>query len=323
MNNALEELRIMGERLGKPWWVQGPGGNVSVKTEDGELWVKASGKRLKDVAGEGGFARVCLETALRAVDGDPQADAELFSLVPRPSLETYFHTLPGRVVAHTHSLGVLLLACSSRDGGLGGLVETVPYLRPGRGIALALRDLRKSFDEQVFLLRSHGLVVIAPDAARAVLLTEQIDRRICDRFQNLPHFEKRVAHYLGADVMDLQGGKTRRLPSRKESGSVRYLFPDAAVYASKVQIDVIHDLRSLAENALSGLGRSLVLVDAQGQRAAVARNLEQLDDTCEILAAHDWLEEALGECACYLPDDEPDKVVSMPSEQYRIRLQTP
>ncbi len=109
----LEELRTMGQALGGLEWVQGPGGNVSVKSDEGELWVKASGKLLVDVAEEGGHVRVPLDLVTRALDGDAEADRELFARTPRPSLEAYFHALGPRVVAHTHALGGLLYACSN------------------------------------------------------------------------------------------------------------------------------------------------------------------------------------------------------------------
>jgi hypothetical protein len=40
------------------------------------------------------------------------------------------------------------------------------------------------------------------------------------------------------------------------------------------------------------------------------------------IAAHDWLEDALAPrgLARYLPDDEPAKILDLPSEQYRLRL---
>ena len=44
----MDALTRIGQELGGPEWVQGPGGNVSVKEGD-MLHVKASGKRLRDM----------------------------------------------------------------------------------------------------------------------------------------------------------------------------------------------------------------------------------------------------------------------------------
>lgn len=51
---ALADLcRAAGRRV--PQWTQGTGGNISVKDEDGALWIKASGLRLDQVGARGGL----------------------------------------------------------------------------------------------------------------------------------------------------------------------------------------------------------------------------------------------------------------------------
>ncbi|MEO6418922.1 MAG: class II aldolase/adducin family protein, partial [Polyangiaceae bacterium] len=119
MIDPRSELALLGKELGGFRWAQGPGGNVSIKSE-GELWVKASGKRLTDVALEGGHVRVRLDVGRAALAGTKGAEEALFSGSPRPSLETYFHVLGPAVVCHTHALGALLLACSSKKFEHGG-----------------------------------------------------------------------------------------------------------------------------------------------------------------------------------------------------------
>jgi ribulose-5-phosphate 4-epimerase/fuculose-1-phosphate aldolase len=314
--NVLEELGSLGRELGALRWVQGPGGNVSIKA-DGELVVKASGVRLRDVAGGAGHARVPLDEARRALEGDAGADARLFARKPRPSLETYFHALDGRIVAHTHALGVLLYACSSRKGPRPeGVTGEVAYARPGRGVALAMKDVLVDAEEQAIVLLSHGVVVIAETAARAAALTLKIDDLVRARFGDLPALD--VAPYM-VPACATEGGVFRPLPSR--ASSPRYLFPDAVICASVLLVDSLRDAAPLAARSIAETGgRAHVLSDADGQRALVAKNETQLDQSAEVLAAHDWLEDALGGQAEYLPKDEPLRLLDLPSEQYRIRL---
>jgi hypothetical protein len=83
----------------------------------------------------------------------------------------------------------------------------------------------------------------------------------------------------------------------------------------------LRDPPALAARSIAATGgRAHVLADPEGRRALVAKNEIQLDQSAEVLAAHDWLSDALGGEACYLPDDEPGKLLDLPSEQYRIRL---
>ena len=320
-------LASLGRALGDPSWVQGPGGNVSVKTDNGELLVKASGRRLLDVGNEGGYASVSLELARRALGGDEIADKELFARTPRPSLETYFHTLGGRVVAHVHAVGALLYACSNLpvkrriDEGLW----SVPYVRPGRGLALAVRKVLGDARRGVVVLRSHGVIAFADDEHEVIELLQRFDERAREPFGRLPPFPEVVATYTSSPYQPAGEGVVYRvLPPRtlREADPPRYLFPDAPVCASIVLVDRDPQATAVMVEALSMVGRACVLQGPGGTRVAVAKNSEQLEAACEVVAAHDWVEDAL--CmrglVQYLPDDEPAGILSMPSEAYRIRL---
>jgi hypothetical protein len=54
----------------------------------------------------------------------------------------------------------------------------------------------------------------------------------------------------------------------------------------------------------------------------VAPSQRALEFGVEVVAAHDWLEDALlaRGTARYLPDDEPARLLNLPSEQYRLQL---
>jgi len=328
---ALAELFELARALGGVRWVQGPGGNCSIKVGD-ELWVKASGTRFADVAEPGNQARVPLALAVRACEGDESADRNVFGRTPRPSLETYFHALGGPVVAHTHALGAMLYACSSAPYArqIEPGIVSIPYVRPGRGVAQAMREvLAKGSAEQLCILRSHGIVAYADSARRAIELTTRFDEAQRARAEKqggkLPAFEPLADAYLAApERSDVEGGVYRALPVReaRESDPPRYLFPDAPVCASIVLVDSLADEPATVARALAEIGRACVLVDPSGVRLAVARTPAQLQQTCEVAAAHDWLEDALRArgIASYLPVHEPAAILSMPAEQYRMRL---
>lgn len=327
-SDPLAELATLGRALGGARWAQGAGGNVSVKTDDGELWVKASGTLLRDVATPRGHARASLALARRALEGDADAERELFARDPRPSLETYFHAMGPRVVAHVHGLGAMLYACSDapyaarlKDG-----VTSIPYARPGRGVALAIAQVMGAEDEHVCVLRSHGVVAYARTAERAIALLAGYDAEARAGFAGLPAFEPKLEVYLAPEARPTEGGLYRVLPPRApfETDPPLYLFPDAPVCATIVPVDpgAMDDPAAIVAEALATMNRACVVVEPGGRRAAVARTAAQLRQACEITAAHDWLEDALRGAgrAQYLPEDEPAALLDMPSEQYRIRL---
>jgi hypothetical protein len=201
-------------------------------------------------------------------------------------------------------------------------------VRPGRGVALAMREVL-NFEEgdQTCILRSHGIVTYADSAERAIVLTQRFDeqaRAEALKHGLLPAFEPQCEAYLSAAEQPFEGGVFRALPRReaRETDPPRYLFPDAPVCASVLLVDSLADPAAVAKRALAHVGRACVLVDPEGKRFALAKSAAQLQQTCEVAAAHDWLEDALRArgVANYLDADEPARILSMPSEQYRMRL---
>lgn len=315
MSDVRAELAILGRDLGGPRWVQGPGGNVSVK-DGGTLFVKASGTLLRDVGTDAGHVGVSMADALLALEGDVGADARVFGQKPRPSLETYFHALEGRVVAHTHAVEALLVACASEE--TLHFDARVPYQRPGRDLALAIRDARGKND--VVLLEAHGLLVFAETADAAVARSREIVSRCVEaakvdatRFDAM--FDAYLAHDMAWPIVveghtHGEGGFLRRVPDRLSAD--RYLFPDAVVFVS-----VVRGKKEDAARLLALHKRAFVIADGDA-RYVVAKTPAAVQSAVEVLAAHDFVADSLGARARWLPDDEPHKILGLPSEQYRI-----
>jgi ribulose-5-phosphate 4-epimerase/fuculose-1-phosphate aldolase len=323
-SEALEDLHTLGAALAGPHWAQGPGGNVSVKTEGGELWVKASGRRLADVASPRGHTKASLELALRAIAGDAKADGELFALEPRPSLETYMHALGPAVVVHTHAAGALLLACAAAGRShLPEAVTPIEYVRPGRGLAVRIRKVLNP-EECVVLLRSHGLVVYAASAARALELTASVDRLGLQVFEPRTTFDEHLSTYRQAPLQRAEGVVACALPDGARPGEAgeRYLFPDAVIYATTVRVRDLRDPLAQASEVLSELKRPAVLIDGEGARLAVAPTESKLRDCIEVAAVHDWVAGVLEARGGFevLDASEPAQLVAMPSERYRMKL---
>ncbi|GHF26497.1 class II aldolase/adducin family protein [Pseudolysinimonas yzui] len=178
-------------------------GNVSQRSSDSTLLVKASGRRMAS-ADETDIVEVN-ETPLLELLDDPSADdgavftalsgSRIDPTAPMPSVETLLHVvcqqLAGvRFVAHTHPVEVNAVLCSVRptalvDGALfpdqvvvlGRHQLLVPYADPGLALA---RLARQALDEHVLAhssypkavyLQNHGLFALGESAQEVINIT--------------------------------------------------------------------------------------------------------------------------------------------------------
>lgn len=125
----LKELEFISKAAGsRPDYVQGGGGNTSVKLDDSLMAVKASGFMLKDINESNGFVVVNYKNVKEyhnQIDITKSQDYEKESsehmranVVPmegilalRPSVEAGFHSILKKYVIHTHPVYANLLCC--------------------------------------------------------------------------------------------------------------------------------------------------------------------------------------------------------------------
>jgi len=264
-------------------YVQGGGGNTSVKFNESQMAIKASGVKLKDITHEQGFSVVDY-SMLNQYLNNPDLNESLFaekihSFVVetdnRPSIETGFHSLLGTYVVHTHSAYVNVLNCS--EEGKEEINKLFPefiwvkYATPGRDVTLELKDniptpLAK---EGCIFLQNHGLIVWADNSETVLKVHSEISNIIKDQF-NLDDF--------------IFNEERSYIPN---SNKKEVLFPDQAVYtmASKDFISSI---------------------EAQ-----------------ETICSYDYIIksiEKIGFTPSFLPEKEVNKLLDMEGEKYRQSL---
>lgn len=177
----LRELARLSQTAGaRADYVQGGGGNTSVKLPGGLMAIKASGFRLSQVTETDGFAVV--ETAtLRDVTAE-QGYKPL-----RPSVEVGFHAILGTFVLHTHPVYANLALCSQT--GMERLPEimqgipyiTVPYINPGAELCEAIREKLQP-DTRIVFMRNHGIVVSADNADECLRIHDEVNIRIANAY---------------------------------------------------------------------------------------------------------------------------------------------
>ncbi len=211
--DKLTELADMSAAIGaRTDYVQGGGGNTSVKLDSACMAIKASGYRLSQVTQDAAFAvldhqrlraffrqaeigvadhdietvgRVAVENARLQLAGIP---------VLRPSVEAGFHAILGACVLHTHAVYVNCIGCAEQSvvkaaeamKPLGLAWSIVPYIDPGTRLTFALGKeivrLRKEngAGPLVLLMQNHGVVVSADDAAMCLAIHDRVNRRMME-----------------------------------------------------------------------------------------------------------------------------------------------
>jgi len=238
MDENLQDLIRISNAVGRdPELIQGGGGNTSVKTPDGNMYVKASGTALGDMKEGSGYRLVNVGCCIAILD-----DQQFVSMPPlerervvtdrlleccveegegRPSVEAGLHALLGRCVIHSHPSLVNGLLCS-RDGP--ALIEEIfgdmdppplciEYIDFGYPLATRVREGIADYREKhecppkVVFLQNHGQFVSAETADEALDLTrrtfETVRRAWLERMRSV--HERRVPTFAHGQEDELVG----------------------------------------------------------------------------------------------------------------------
>jgi ribulose-5-phosphate 4-epimerase/fuculose-1-phosphate aldolase len=197
LSQLIQLSRTFGSDIRLVW---SGGGNISVKTGDGSMLIKASGTELGRMNRKQGWRQVNLNKVRRLLDNllNRKVDAakikkELIDTccddltdAGMPSIETFFHALLGRCVIHLHPMAVLPYLCSKN-----GHRYLRKILSPkhdfhwidfrGLGVVTAgqiLRQISKKklnlSDAHLFFLSNHGLIVSCDSAQEVKKIVRQI-----------------------------------------------------------------------------------------------------------------------------------------------------
>ncbi len=190
-------------------YVQGGGGNTSVKFDDRLMAIKASGFRLDQITVDNAYA-VLDYAAVRSFyentdpasladvekEGSSQAKAATLAIegLPqlRPSVEAGFHSLLDTFVLHTHPVYANLAACSVEGAAVAAEVLAdlpqshafVPYINPGAQLTFAIGKARREGEKAtgkkpaIIFMQNHGLIITGDNAQACLRLNEEVNKRI-------------------------------------------------------------------------------------------------------------------------------------------------
>lgn len=174
MDRNIQEFCEISQQIGNnPFWVQGPGGNTSIKLSDGRMIVKSSGSELGAVTMDSGYTFVNpAEVNVRLeqlMPGNSDMEVQYATIVEncgdprfkRPSMELGFHTWLGhKYVLHFHSPAAIL-AEHCDDCTCPFEIETIPLLLPGLALSKAIMHQSKQsiLGDRAILLQNHGIIL--------------------------------------------------------------------------------------------------------------------------------------------------------------------
>ena len=229
---ALENFaRVSGAVGARADYVQGGGGNTSVKLTGGLMAIKASGYCLKDITPVKAYAVLDYAGLREFYYGSNPADFEdveksgsakakemtktiegLDAL--RPSVEAGFHSLLDTFVAHSHSVYANLAACSKECLAIVGKALAgadyswgfVPYTDPGARLTFSIRDELARVEKEtgkrpaVIFMENHGLIAHHDDPDECLRIHTDVNARIAAAFGIAPDAFPPVS------VKEIEGG---------------------------------------------------------------------------------------------------------------------
>ncbi len=254
-------LAALSQYAARPVWVQGPGGNTSVKNDNGRMYVKASGVLLSGVNEQAGWVETDLihikkQLTQEGLSGREQHDTALIDEAVRtsavsgaqpglrPSMETAFHSLYQRYVLHTHNAFANIYLCSDRaedictclpgeDDCFSSLVND--YYTPGAELSWMLYDLYRFEPEmpQITLLPNHGIICAAHSLEELYSVHDNFHARVSAQLGLNQNDYPVYALHPGENSFRLQCGFLENYFSASDELPAiftEYLVPDHAVY---------------------------------------------------------------------------------------------
>lgn len=261
----LQLLENISQPVGRrPDFVQGGGGNTSVKLDDTYMAVKASGFRLDQVNTEEGYVIVDYQKIRKyfnEVDTSRDVNFEWESSTfmqncvlqeknpnkLRPSIETGFHSFLGKVVIHTHSVYANILCCAQEGKELADKIFDdkysllwVPYINPGFDLTIGLNRAiakyrkQKGISPNIIFMENHGLIVTEESDSKCLMLHQEVNDRIKEYFSIKAPYPKIKLERLSDDVYRSKTGylkdylKGNKVDKKMLQDIV--LYPDQMVY---------------------------------------------------------------------------------------------
>ena len=250
--------------------IQAGGGNSSVKLDNGQMIIKASGYLLSDMGESTGYSKVktgqivnILKNKTITSEVDQRMRENLTSTLVyeanidkrnRPSIETLLHSLLYKYTLHTHPVVVNMIVIQKQWRELllsifkDDEIALVSYHTPGIDLAIELDKVLQTFDDtpKIIFLQNHGLIVTSENNQDISRLTDYVLSKV-ENFLNIDMSKYKLTNKI-----------TSLLNSVHKSNNISYLSEDSYLnnQLNKIQdfinhindIEQLQDLRDLIDD---------------------------------------------------------------------------
>jgi rhamnose utilization protein RhaD (predicted bifunctional aldolase and dehydrogenase) len=242
-------------------YFQGTGGNISLKINEHEMLIKASGTRVKDMATQLGLVKV-LYSSIRAyfnestkevVPNEGETIIKNSIVLPndkRPSIETGFHAILGNAVIHSHSVYANILTCSlyfpilvkEIFGTTTINYKIVEYATPGHALTQKVKEVigTDTITPVVIFMKNHGVIVSARTLDEVLELHEKVTDTIKKYFNlQIEYPVAKLQHLESGESISSTPFLLEFLKNKGEYFSTihdKILFPDLTVFCKDLLV---------------------------------------------------------------------------------------
>ena len=318
IKDFVEISKYAGERLDL---VQAAGGNSSVKLDNGEMFIKASGFLLSDVNEDSGYSRVYTlpvaaiirnKEIVNSVDKRQRESLTSKFLKEatidkknRPSIETLLHSMLMKYTLHTHSIVVNMIVVQEDWKEILNtifkeeVIAFVSYETPGIELAIALEKELKNFNEipKIIVLQNHGLIVTSDNNNDIKRLTEHVLSKIekhlkidMSRYKltnDISHLFNSIEKSSNISYLCEDGFLNEQLIKNNQLFSNTPFCPDTFVYCSvnSVKIENLSDIKTLNDYKIKNheLPRVIIYDNNLFFRASSIKKAKEME---EVLKFH-------------------------------------
>ena len=275
-----------------PDWVQGPGGNCSIK-DGNRLIVKRSGALIADTTHEKGW--VCCDISQIQValqEGREDIAATVLEGSGKPSIEAFLHTFPSRIIVHLHPTPLMESLCSEEPIHYKEIPNrTVPYLKPGIPLTQALQAV---YDPSIplYFLKNHGLIFMASTTDEILVMMLNVQAHLFDKRQLTTNIRLATNLYRSINTSTGSNKLIRPYLQINQRSQERVFFPyspDIAVFLQKASL-VIEDPYVNPDKSLQAYikmyGTMPSIIGTYDAIYIIGSSMEACNSTYEILMAY-------------------------------------
>jgi rhamnose utilization protein RhaD (predicted bifunctional aldolase and dehydrogenase) len=349
--NKLEEFIEMSKFAGmREDLVQAGGGNSSVKINNNEMLIKASGFQLAEITNNTGYSIVdqsiineyFIQNAKNNIIKEDESKLIVKALIrgKRPSIEIFLHSITDIFTLHIHSVALNVIL--TRKDGLKNLKDMFPsaiaveYKTPGIELA---KEYFKAFERNkynkeckldIIFLKNHGIVVSGKSGKEVIEKTENVLKKIehylnidCEKYRNTTFLYNQLKARLNEQFQGIVYlSKDSDIKKLAYNESWNYAFcPDCIVYCGKKPLVLKENLvESEINKYFSEYGRPIVIFYSNNCYicAENVKKAKEIESVLSFSAQVHTLNKNYD--MDYLLDEEQNFLLDWESEKYRQNL---